>query len=457
MSWTQQGAHWHRPLDSLDRFYQFVSAAGKPLNREHWLLVGVIRLEFPIGVDGGETRLRSAWKALRFRHPDIALELLENEKRYEPITSTEALETWADSTFYIETAVSSADEHFSLNLKTGTASATCHWIPASGEVAIVSSHWRWDGRGLMMMMHEFLLCLGGQSSQPAPLSGTEARKLVPTLDLLVGTPVEGTDKEWPGLVDKLLAPLNEGSPSIGLPIIPDALPGNTRRIEAIIPRKGTAALLTACRDRHIRLTAALHASVVSETARYQQSTSSATARYKSWAVFDLRKYCPTPFDGPLHAPSLRTIALPLSVDAKADWDTLAASIHSIYQQSFAPGRNSLMYLRVPYLEKATEILATAAPTTEPNLSNLGVMDDYVRKNYGDVTVRDAWLAVQMLSRQLYVHTWSWDGELHLSISYNEAFYQADFVEKWLERLKNTLLTKLPGEDVVSSEGSISVT
>ncbi|KAI1456097.1 hypothetical protein F4805DRAFT_468324 [Annulohypoxylon moriforme] len=441
MSWTRQGIYWCRPLDCHDKLFQSIAAAGKPLNREHWLLIGVVRLEFPSGTDGEEIRLRKAWTALRLRHPDIALELLENEKRYEPITSAESLKTWTDSTFCIERSVYSADELFSQNLETGRASATCHWIPASGEVVIVSSHWRWDGRGQLMMLHEFLNCLGAQNSEPVPHFGEEGRNLIPTLDTLVGRPKD-IKKEWSDRADELLAPFNEGSPSIGLPIIPEAIPGNTQRLETIISREDTAALLAACRARGLRLTAALHASVVVETARYQQSASSTASHYKSWAAFDLRKYCPKPFDGPLHAPSLRMVALPLSVDAKADWDTLATSIQSFYQQSFAPEHNSLTYVRVPYVEKATKMLETAAPTTEPNLSNLGVIESYVQKCYGDVRVRNTWLAVQMLSPQLYVHTWSWDGELHLSVCYNEAFYKADFVETWLEKLKNTLLTNL---------------
>lgn len=107
-----------------------------------------------------------------------------------------------------------------------------------------------------------------------------------------------------------------------------------------------------------------------------------------------------------------------------------------------------MFVRVPYVEQATAMIAKATPTTEPNLSNIGVLNDYVQTQYEDVVVRNVWMAVQMISAQLYLHTWSWNGELHISVCYNEAFYQADFVEKWIGSLRHTLLANLDVEDAV---------
>ncbi|KAI1140608.1 hypothetical protein F5Y05DRAFT_279534 [Hypoxylon sp. FL0543] len=451
MSWNRHGSHWCRPLDCHDKLFRSIADAGKPLGREHWLLVGTVRVEFPPEADGIEGRLRTAWRALRFRHPDIAIGLHGDEKCYEPVADTEALEDWVASTFYVERIVSSANELFSSHLKVAVGSATCHWIPASSEVAIVSSHWRWDGRGLVMMLHEYLVGLTEVDPWLAPSSfGDETSNLVPSLDILMDVPNEKKE-DWLLQADKLLAPFREGPPSIGLPIDNGGLPANTQRIETIVSRNTTTELRTACRARHIRLTAALHASIVVETARYQQSNTSTVTQYKSWAVFDLRKYCPTPFNGPSHAPSLRMVGLPLIIDAGANWDALAAYIQPFYQQSLASTDNDLMFVRVPFVEQATAMLATTQPTTEPNLSNLGIIDDYVQKKYGDVTAQNVWLAVQMLSPQLYVHTWSWRGRLHISICYNEAFYKADFVKMWLKKLKDNLLTNLNVEDTESDE------
>jgi hypothetical protein len=442
MTWTQQDGYWRRPLDCHDKLFQSIAAAGQPLGREHWFLVGAVQIDFPSGAVSPEHKLRAAWAALRLRHPDVAIELHDDEKRYKPIPNAQALAAWANATFSIETKVTSADELFSRHLRMGQASATCHWVPASRELAIASSHWRWDGRGILMMLHEFMDVLTAKNTHPIASSiGSEGVRLVPTLGVLMDKP-EYLHERWLSRANEMLAPMQDGSPSIGLPVTGGPLPGDSCRLEIRISPAATTALLAACRTRRIRLTAALHASLTMETARYHDPAHNDVMQYKSWGAFDLRKYCPPPYDGPMYAPALRVIALPVVVDATADWSSLATSMQAIYEQSFAPDNNDLMYIRVPFLEQATKMLTTAPPTTEPSLSNLGVADNYVKTRYGDVVVRNVWLGVHMLSPQIYVHTWSFKGELHISAGFNEAFYEASFVQQWLEKLKNNLFLNL---------------
>ncbi|KAI1073700.1 hypothetical protein F5B20DRAFT_495320 [Whalleya microplaca] len=449
MSWTREGAYWRRPLDCHDKLFQSIAAAGVPLGREHWLMAGWLQLGFPSTMDPvmREQGLRAAWSSLRLRHPDVALTLHGNEKRYEPLTDEQALQRWTDATFRVETGVRSVDELCSRHLKVApSAHATCHWVCASSEVAIVSPHWRWDGRGLIMMLHSFMEMLA-RSSTPSPVQavvGSEATNLVPTMDALLGVPDIHKD-EWLRKADNLLAPFLDESPAIGLPITP-ALPRDTVRVETVFPKVVTTALREACRARGLRLTAALHASVVLETARYYNQggvgEAEPAAKYKSWAAFDLRKYCPPPSDGTAHAPSIRMVAFPLIADPTASWDTLASTFQASYAQPLAPPGSDAIFIRVPYVEKATAMLAKAPPSTEPNLSNLGVMEDYLQGRYGDIEVRNVALSVQMLSPQLYVHVWSWGGEMRVSICYNEAFYQEQFVRGWLKGLQTNLLKNL---------------
>ncbi|KAI5928772.1 hypothetical protein F4810DRAFT_24065 [Camillea tinctor] len=454
MSWTQENGYWRRPLDCHDKLFKSIAAAGAPLGREHWVMVHWLQLSFPSATEPivQEQRLRSAWSALRCRHPDVALTLHEDEKRYEPLVDDHDLQRWTAATFHVETEVRSADELFSRHLKIApSAHATCHWIPASSELAIVSSHWRWDGRGVTMMLHSFMDLLGSNpslsSSLPSSLAtaGAEAKYLVPTLDTIIGAPTVPKE-ELERKADELLAPFMDGSPAIGLPVAP-AVPGDTVRTAIVFPRAVTTAVLEACRARGIRLAAALHASIVLETARYykpveETAKADVAPKYKSWAAFDLRRYCPPPFNGEAHAASLRMVALPLIADPTASWSELASTFQACYSQSLAPPDSDILFVRVPYVEKATAMLGSAPPTTEPNLSNLGVLDNYFQRRYGDVEVRDAALAVQMLSAQLYVHTWRWDEQMRVSICYNEAFYEEQFVRGWLEGLKANLLENL---------------
>ncbi|KAL4789181.1 hypothetical protein BDV19DRAFT_395280 [Aspergillus venezuelensis] len=111
MSWIQNSSegYWSRPLDCHDRLFQFIGDMGKPLGREHWLLIGAIQLEISSDIDL-VARLRAAWKSLWLRHPDIALKLHSDKKQYYPYKDTDALEAWCDMTFRVESTVHLIDE-----------------------------------------------------------------------------------------------------------------------------------------------------------------------------------------------------------------------------------------------------------------------------------------------------------------------------------------------------------
>jgi hypothetical protein len=443
MSWTEQDGFWSRSLDCHDIMFQFIGAMGAPLGREHWLMMQNAQLDFPEGVDA-VSRLREAWKALRFRHPDIALEIHENDKRYYPVRDGKALEVWCNETFRIE-AASSADEFFCHQHPLPGPYATLHWIPARNQIVLAAAHSRWDGRGATMMLHQLLSELENPSPLPTAFDGSEAKNLVPSLDAVIGMP-EKNDVKWEQRADEMVQQVIEGQPSIGLlpPGDQKALPGDTLRTEVVVPAEEALALRAAARVQGISLTTAMHASAVVETAR--ANPDSPAKYFTSWAPYDLRKYCPEPFNGMVHAPSLRLVALPLSVEARASWSDLTRAIHEIYRQSWDLDKSDMMFVRVPYVEKATAMFKAAPPDmpppADPNINSMGALDDYIKCRYGDVAVKDVSFMVHMLSQQLYVHSWSWNGTLHISASYNEAYYTPDYVKKFLTALKDNMVENL---------------
>ncbi|KAL4902268.1 hypothetical protein BDW74DRAFT_66243 [Aspergillus multicolor] len=455
MSWTQNATegYWHRPLDCHDRLFQFVGDSGKPLGREHWLILGAVQLEYNSDIDI-IPQLRAAWKSLRLRHPDIALELHPDEKRYYPIHDRGALEAWCNQTFRVEHAARSADELQKCeHLRLSGPHATCHWIPASNQIAIVSSHARWDGCGEMMLFHQLLTELENPSPPPSTFDGSEAHRLVPSLDAVIGMP-SMRDESWTRRADDLLATYLEDQPSIGLPIPAErikAVPSASYRIESRIPAKTATALRRSCREHGITLTTALHASAIAETAA--ANPSSPADRYISWLAFDLRKYCPAPFNGPVHAPSLRVVGLPINVPARASWADLVRAIQPLYWQSWYMDVNNMMFVRVPFVEKATALFKTPQPAdvpppTEPNINSLGPLETHLQARYGPVGVRDVMIMVHMLSPQVYVHCWSWGDVLYFSASFNEAFYELTSVERWLNAVKGNLVGNLMPDEVV---------
>ncbi|CAK97279.1 uncharacterized protein An15g04120 [Aspergillus niger] len=404
MSWTKQIDHWSRPLDCHDRLFQFIGESGKPLGREHWLTVGAVQLDFPnSSPEITIPRLRNAWKSLRMRYPDIAGELHGHEKRYYPITSASALESWCNNTFKIEDLAQSADDLFTHHLRIADRHATAHWIPSSQEFCIVSAHWRWDGTGLAMVLDQFLSELQNPiTTTTASFDGSEATRLIPSLDTVIGMPASPKPETPNGLV----APTNSSLPS-----------------SRANPR-------SACPN--ITLTTAMHASAIIETARAANSTDP-SSRYISWQAFDLRKYLPPPYDGPIHGPSLRMVGLPLNVEATptTSWSDLVDTIQPLYRQSWNLADSDMMFVRVPFVEKATAMFqaaaaAGAAQPTEPNINSLGPVDRLIRESYGEVKVKGLVLMVQMLAQQFY----------------NEAYYEPVFVEAWLRAMRENMVRNL---------------
>ncbi|RDW58577.1 uncharacterized protein DSM5745_11268 [Aspergillus mulundensis] len=452
MAWTQQGEYWSRPLDCHDRQFQVIAEFGKPQGREQAMLMGVVQLQTPDEADIDlVSQLRAAWKALRLKHPDIALVLDNDEKRYYPVRDEQDLEGWCDATFRVE-KVPSSDEVLGEIMPMAAPHATCHWVPASNQLCLVSSHWRWDCRGIIKLLHCLLSELASPTPLPATFDGDEARHLVPSLDVVLGMP-DTLEPAWEARADELIASAmsEENQVTIGLPISPGratSLPGNTRRVGIRIAAEQALALRQSCRKHGVTLTTAVHASIIAETARVCTTDAS---KYVAPALFDLRRYCPPPSDGPTHAASLRMLALPLTVNAHASWSELAHAIQPIYRQSFDPEKSNMLFVRVPYVNKVTALLQGLkdmdihpAQDSEPHLSSLGVIDGQIERAYGDVEVRDVSFMIQMLTGQVLVYFWSWGGEMRLAASYNEAYYSRDQVDRWLEAVRENLVENLLG-------------
>lgn len=49
-----------------------------------------------------------------------------------------------------------------------------------------------------------------------------------------------------------------------------------------------------------------------------------------------------------------------------------------------------------------------------------------------------------MDRSIPVHLWTYDGQMHLSCNYNEAFYEREFVKRFVEEWKAVLVDELLG-------------
>ncbi|KAJ5719783.1 hypothetical protein N7493_007361 [Penicillium malachiteum] len=438
MSWSQKDAYWSRPFDCHDEMLHFIRSQGEPINREHWMFLVTTQISFPPQVEDIIDRLRNAWKTLRFRHPDIALEVHSDEKRYYPIYDDESLEKWCNEIFQVETECSFADDFFTKQRRSAPlANATLHWIPATNEFVLVSSHILWDGRGGMLMTHEFLSALENPII-PTKFDGAEAKKLVPSIDTVTGMP-DKPKPEWERTADEMLQQYVESQPSIGLlpPGDPKAkkLPAGMDRREVVFTPEEAKSLREAT---PIMALAEMH------------DRDSQPEKFVAWSLFDLRRFLPPPFNGAEHAPSIRIASLPIIVKAHGSWSEISSPLNDLNRTSWDVKESDKMFVRDPLNRKATDMFKMAAahpdvappPSSEPFMSSMGIFDDVVKHGYGHFSVENVAILCGTLTPAICLHIWSWKDALHISSTYNVAYYNSDIILRYLTFLKGILRKNL---------------
>ncbi|KAJ5526284.1 hypothetical protein N7494_012934 [Penicillium frequentans] len=447
MPWTQKEDYWEAPLDVHEQFFNHIKDLTIPTGRENWMIMLNAELSYPPELDI-TTQLRKAWKAIRFRHPGIATELDPSgqNKRYYPIHDEGALESWAATTFnVVEDAPSAYEFLHSAIVRIAPPQATCYWIPKSNELALLSSHWRWDAHGSLWLMHDLLSELESPSLV-STFTGQEARNLAPSLDEVVGMPEkEDWDPNWEVQAAALHADAvtSDGTPAFTMREYPQMLPGNTARSEIVFSVEETSAVLAAIRARGLTVTPVINASVIEEAVC--RNPNSDASRFISYGIFDLRKYCPPPSNGSTEAVSHRVLGLPLNVSTRASWIELVGTLKEYYGRSWT-GESDALFVRRAFVEQILKKMedpgAQHPVVSEPYFNNLGIVEGYLGHRYGDVKVKNVGFNDTIITAALVIHCFTWRGKLHLSLGYNEVFHEAGFVEEYLLAVKNNVLANL---------------
>ncbi|KAJ5267692.1 hypothetical protein N7478_010500 [Penicillium angulare] len=453
MSWTQEDSYWSRPFDWHDELLQFVRIQGEEINREQWMFMVTTKIGFTPQSDNIVNRLRIAWKALRFRHPDIALEVHGSEKRYYPVYNDQSLETWCNETFRVETECSSAEDFFTQHrCAAPLANATFHWVPTTSEFALVSAHVLWDGRGGISMVHEFLSTLENPVLPPV-FDGAEAKNLVPSLDAVIGMP-DKPKPEWEEKADEILRQYVAAQPSIGLlpPGDPKAkaLPAEMKRTKIVLSPEIAKSLREATWKQNITISTAVQTAAIMALVDVNNRDSQ-PENFVAWSFFDLRKSLPPPFNGPEHAPSVRLGCIPMVSKAHSSWSEISKTVDQLNRTPWNMKESDNMFVRQSLNRKSLNMFKAVAsqppelqppPQSEPFISSMGILEDYIKHDYGPFSVANVEILIQSITPVICLHFWSWRGSLHLSVSYNVAFYTSDDVQRYLTILKDTMQRNL---------------
>lgn len=477
-----------RPLGGLEAFFKLLADAGKPLLREHWTVHMALRLAFKQSIDDPIPYLRRAWQVLQCQHPMMTSFISRNdsgESAQRPYLSVGISDPdfLPGATFHVCNDCESAVDLFS-SLRP-TVHATCHWIPASSELVIRSSHWRIDGVGMALLGHEFMttLALAMQQGHDAPLEELfvdhgSVPSIAPSLEALARTqtklPFLEEGEENPMLeagADALMSEFLRGVPSIGLPTrlgSAESIPGNSGCAMAFLDASTTSKVAASCRGKGIKVTSAVHAAIVCATAGFPQHPLSRA--YAAFVPIDLRKALDATATPETKAISkvvgLYFSGLPVCVESVVsengkvvkDFDSIARDLAAVYGrdllQFWDPGNGSdrkisMLDLAEPYLRRTTALFSSPTPEgfppiQTPDLSSLGKVEGYIQREYGfidgeTVEVADFWVGTEILNRCVQFHVWSWKGELHLGACFNAEFYEKTFVADVLDKVMQELL------------------
>lgn len=252
-----------------------------------------------------------------------------------------------------------------------------------------------------------------------------------------------------GATDLLMQFVNN-VPSIGLPTRDSTqMPGGTYRSDVVLDPGTTSAIVSASKKRGLTVTTALHAALIVALQQLTPVPLSNSTKYTTCGAFNVRPFLKAPFnDSTLHPDTVHAALLPLTLHTST-YANLAAQLTQFYKQRLPPSADSHIHegIMVPFTNRLADMLGQPPPVdlpapSDPILSSVGIVDAYLKREYGDIEVKDFWVGVEMVTPQITCHLWTWQGKMTLGACYNETFYDQGFVQDFLQRVIGIVFTEL---------------
>jgi len=327
---------------------------------------------------------------------------------------------------------------------------TCHYIPHSSEILIHTSHWRTDGIGAIHLLRNFFRAL----ATPRHVEfGGEGKNITPSMDELAGFTIDPTpeaDQASTAFAMEYFGNL----PTISLPTEANQLPGPTHRSELVLGPKTTATIVAGCKAHNLSIASALHTASILATQSLDPAKS-IDKKYTSFGAINYRPYLPSEYSDPsTHPVSVNMLGLPITMTPSTFAET-AIQVQKFYKQPLSLEETNFRSIMAPYIRKFTAMAITPPPPdmaipSEPTLNSVGIVDNFLDKTYGDkIEITKFWLCVEMLTRQLDLYVWTWEGRMVVSGCYNSKFFTDDFTVLFYRKCIEILVKELDldiGED-----------
>ncbi|KAL2825325.1 hypothetical protein BDW59DRAFT_179898 [Aspergillus cavernicola] len=441
MPWHETApGRYERPFDTLEHLYRGLAVSAAHLQKQHYLVSSAIKVKSPLS----PTDLRHAWISLRHKHPHMAATPDDTGLNFVyTVPSPEALDAWVQESFIVYSDNDTRSVEL-LDIDLMSDQFTLHYLPHSRHLVFRAPHWRTDGRGMMLLQHEFCTLLAANPPPPILFDGSETSRLPPPLDEVANLSTKITPESNHSALAELSV-LFSGAPLASFQeTLPNTTPAKSHQVRIKLPQVLTKRIIATSKARNQTVTVIAHAALVTAS---RPHVTPVDGRLICFNPFDLRDRLPVPWNGTAGSATVYHTGKPCSIDLvqNPDFNAVADHLSAFYKQDLTP----LFSFLVDYVQKISAILTAPLEATiqgpgaaHPELSSLGVIDNYLQKRYtsdgnregntGVVELEDWWLGVQNMNRELQMHVWMWDGDIYLACQYNAAFYERGFVEGFLE-------------------------
>ncbi|CAJ2500236.1 Uu.00g030890.m01.CDS01 [Anthostomella pinea] len=146
---------------------------------------------------------------------------------------------------------------------------------------------------------------------------------------------------------------------------------------------------------------------------------------------NMRSYLPPPYNGKDHAVQVYVTGVTPVVDRDSTLqqktEQLTAYYKGWYSERFVQAMRVTTDKHFNAMFKGRrEGGAPPKPPSNVTLSSMGVVEKYLAGECGGgaVKVTDFRFGVSMMTRQMLLHVWTFQGRLCLSVNYNEAYQEA---------------------------------
>lgn len=440
LTWKEtRPGRFERPQSSLEKINLLNRNVDKALDRDNWAKTAVAKVEFDPKLEDPERALKTAWKQVRYNYPEVAAFPYNGTYMYR-VGNPEQVQLWVSATFVVEhnTTVDELFGHLPRNEQ-----MMCYYLPDTSEILVRSPHYRLDARGAIFVLNYLIKSLA--NPDPVLIFGGCAGNLSPSIDDALNIPFEYNTKIEEAAAQRL-ASLEPHNPLIELtPNATSNRAGATRRRFIKLSEAETKSITKGIKSAGMDYTAAIHAAVIAAVVRLAPPTE--VQSYMASYHCDLRYLIPKS-SKTKSAPTVCTDAITAEIEVSPSTD-----LKSYYKQLAPAYANGY----APYLESSAcyhEQLAkkkyadgkgyqTTDGAAQPRLGPLGIIDEQLTKQVkGTVRVKDFWLGGETLTKRKMVHNWIWEDQMVFSCCYNENYWNDEFVESFLQTIKDVVMEDL---------------